>query len=203
MCEPFVTRQISIDSPILSKQTWACPRQHLQQLLWCVVSVRLNLPEVEERKLCPLSYYANCVSTTLTILILHNVESVYFFYSNPVFTRAGALALHDVILVFFCKLEMSFTLTWMRILSSPSIQITHVFAPEKHTFSSCVVILWAFSCESYTDMLLIIQKYETGFLVLRFLYIASKCGQMDVCVFIWSVFFSSNVSRMTKYCRDN
>ena len=30
------------------------------------------------------SYYANCVSTTLTVLILHNVESVYFFYSNPV-----------------------------------------------------------------------------------------------------------------------
>jgi hypothetical protein len=25
------------------------------------------------------------VSTTLTVLILHNVESVYFFYSNPVF----------------------------------------------------------------------------------------------------------------------
>ena len=38
------------DSLILSKQTWAYPRQHLQQLLWCVVSVRLNLPEVEERK---------------------------------------------------------------------------------------------------------------------------------------------------------
>ena len=72
------------DSLILSKQTWAYPRQHLQQLLWCVVSVRLNLPEVEERKLCALRYYANCVSTTLTDLILHNVESVYFFYSNPV-----------------------------------------------------------------------------------------------------------------------
>jgi hypothetical protein len=40
------------DSLILSKQTWAYPRQHLQQLLWCVVSVRLNSPEVEERKLC-------------------------------------------------------------------------------------------------------------------------------------------------------
>ena len=40
------------DSLILSKQTWAYPRQHLQQLLWCFVSVRLNLPEVEERKLC-------------------------------------------------------------------------------------------------------------------------------------------------------
>jgi hypothetical protein len=39
------------DSLILSKQTWLYPRQHLQQLLWCVVSVRLNLPEVEERKL--------------------------------------------------------------------------------------------------------------------------------------------------------
>ena len=72
------------DSLILSKQTWAYPRQHLQQLLWCVVSVHLNLPEVEERKLCPLHYYANCVSTTLTVFILHNVESVCFFYSNPV-----------------------------------------------------------------------------------------------------------------------
>ena len=26
----------------------------------------------------------NCVTTALTVLILHNVESVYFFYSNPV-----------------------------------------------------------------------------------------------------------------------
>jgi len=33
----------------------------------------------------PLGYYANCVSTTLTVLILHNVESVYFFYSNLVY----------------------------------------------------------------------------------------------------------------------
>jgi len=32
----------------------------------------------------PLRYYANCVSTMLTVLILHNVESVYFFYSNSV-----------------------------------------------------------------------------------------------------------------------
>ena len=49
------------DSLILSKQTWAYPHQHLQQLLWCIVSVRLNLPEVEEWKHCPLRYYANCV----------------------------------------------------------------------------------------------------------------------------------------------
>jgi hypothetical protein len=33
----------------------------------------------------PPRYYANCVSTTLTVLIVHNVESVYFFYSNPVY----------------------------------------------------------------------------------------------------------------------
>jgi hypothetical protein len=32
----------------------------------------------------PPRYYANCVSTTLTISILHNIESVYFFYNNPV-----------------------------------------------------------------------------------------------------------------------
>ena len=73
------------DSLILSTQTWAYPRQHLQQLLWCVVSVCLNLPEVHERKLYPLRYYANCVSTMLTVLILHNVESICFFCSNPVY----------------------------------------------------------------------------------------------------------------------
>ena len=33
----------------------------------------------------PPRYYANCVSTTLTVLGLRNVESVYFFYSNPVY----------------------------------------------------------------------------------------------------------------------
>jgi hypothetical protein len=33
----------------------------------------------------PPHYYANCVSTTLTVLILHNVESVYFFYSNTLY----------------------------------------------------------------------------------------------------------------------
>jgi hypothetical protein len=33
----------------------------------------------------PLRYYANCVSTTLTVLILHNFESVCFFYGNPVY----------------------------------------------------------------------------------------------------------------------
>jgi hypothetical protein len=36
----------------------------------------------------PLRYYANCVSTTLTVLILHNAESVYFFYSNPVYLHS-------------------------------------------------------------------------------------------------------------------
>jgi hypothetical protein len=32
----------------------------------------------------PPRHYANCVSTTLMVLIPHNVESVYFFYSNPI-----------------------------------------------------------------------------------------------------------------------
>ena len=80
------------DSLILSKHTWAYPRQHFQQLLWCVVSVRLKLPEVEERKLCPLRYYANCVSTTLKVLILHNVESVCFFCSNLALLFTSSLA---------------------------------------------------------------------------------------------------------------
>ena len=59
-----------------------------------------------------------------------------------------------------------------------------VYSRETHMFSTCVVILWAFSCESYTDTFLMVQKHETGFLVLRFLYITSKCGQMNVCIFI-------------------
>ena len=33
----------------------------------------------------PLRYCANCVSTTVKVLAVRNVESVYFFYSNPVF----------------------------------------------------------------------------------------------------------------------
>ena len=61
--------------------------------MWCVVSVRLNLPEVEERKLCPLRHYASCVSTTLTVLTLHNVESVYFSYSNSVYLPVTRLKL--------------------------------------------------------------------------------------------------------------
>jgi hypothetical protein len=36
-------------------------------------------------KIYSLRDYANCVSSTLMVLILHNVENVYFFYSNPVF----------------------------------------------------------------------------------------------------------------------
>ena len=72
------------DSLILSKQTWAYPRQHLQQLLWCVVSVSLNLPEVGERKLCLWYNLTRRNHKELSLDLLHNVESVYFFYSNPV-----------------------------------------------------------------------------------------------------------------------
>jgi hypothetical protein len=42
---------------------------------------------LEKKFIFPPRYYANCVSTTLTVLILHSVESVYFFYSNPVHHR--------------------------------------------------------------------------------------------------------------------
>jgi hypothetical protein len=34
----------------------------------------------------PPRYYANCVSITLTVSILHNIESVHFLYSNPVYS---------------------------------------------------------------------------------------------------------------------
>ena len=79
------------DSLILSKQTWAHPRQHLQQLLWCIISVRLNLPEVEERKLCLWYTPTRRNHKELSLDLLHNVQSVYFFYSNPVYQYNGLL----------------------------------------------------------------------------------------------------------------
>jgi hypothetical protein len=73
------------DSLILSKQTWAYPRQHLQHLLWCqgrwrgvdvmkeCLESNFHLSSALLRKLCV--HYANGFD---------NIESVYFFYSNPV-----------------------------------------------------------------------------------------------------------------------
>jgi hypothetical protein len=73
------------DSLILSKQTWAYPRQHSQQMLWCpgrwrgadvtkeCLETNFHLSSSLLRELCV--HYANSFD---------NVESVYFFYSNPV-----------------------------------------------------------------------------------------------------------------------
>jgi hypothetical protein len=49
-----------------------------------VTSAPRQCPSHHWFKIFSLHYYANCVSTTLIVLILHNVESFYFFYSNPV-----------------------------------------------------------------------------------------------------------------------
>jgi hypothetical protein len=74
------------DSTILSKQTWAYPRQHLQQLLWCQGRWR----DADVTKAClETNFYLS--STLLRKVCVHyangfdNVESVHFFYSNPVF----------------------------------------------------------------------------------------------------------------------
>jgi hypothetical protein len=50
-----------------------------------VTSAPRQRPWHHRSKIFSLRYYANCVSTALTVLILHNVESVCFFYSNPVY----------------------------------------------------------------------------------------------------------------------
>jgi hypothetical protein len=57
------------------------------KLLMILPKYLQNTKECLEKKtfIFPPRYYANCVSTTLTVLKLHNVESVYFFYSNPVY----------------------------------------------------------------------------------------------------------------------
>jgi hypothetical protein len=73
-------------SLILSKQTWAYPRQHLQQLLWLQGRWR----DADVTKEClETNFYLS--STLLCELCVHyangfdKVESVYSFYSNPVY----------------------------------------------------------------------------------------------------------------------
>jgi hypothetical protein len=68
------------DSLILSKQTWAYPRQHLRE--------RWRGTDVTKEYLETIFYLS---STLLCKLCFHyangfdNGESVYFFYSNPVY----------------------------------------------------------------------------------------------------------------------
>jgi hypothetical protein len=96
MCEPFSHDRYQYDSPILSKQTRAYPRQQFQQLLWCVVSVRLNLQEVEERKIglwftptrrnhkeLSLDYYITLKVSISFIVTLYN--KIKYIYVNITF----------------------------------------------------------------------------------------------------------------------
>jgi hypothetical protein len=75
------------DSLILSKQTWAYPHHHLQQLLCCQGRWR----GADVMKEC-LKTKFHLSSTLVSKLCVHcangfdNVESVYFLYSNPEFT---------------------------------------------------------------------------------------------------------------------
>jgi hypothetical protein len=88
----FLHDRYQYDSLILSKQTWAYPRQHLRQLLWCQGRWR----DADVTKEC-LETNFHLSSTLLSKLCVHfangfnNVESLYFFYSNPVYPMFPAL----------------------------------------------------------------------------------------------------------------
>jgi hypothetical protein len=73
------------DSLILSKQALSTHETAVVLLQWCKGRRRGAdvTKECLEKKISSF-LYANYVSTTLTVLILNNVESVYFFYSKPV-----------------------------------------------------------------------------------------------------------------------
>jgi hypothetical protein len=66
-----------------------------------VTSAPRQRPRHHWSKIFSLRHYANCASTTLTVLILHNVESVYFVYGNPVYLQQGQTA--DVICLSFVR----------------------------------------------------------------------------------------------------
>jgi hypothetical protein len=57
---------------------------YLNQIINDLAKILTKYERMPGKKIFPPRYYANCAPTTLTISILHNIESVYFFYSNPV-----------------------------------------------------------------------------------------------------------------------
>ena len=85
MCEPFVTRQISIrqSNSVQTDLSISSSTLATAVVMHCFSSFKPT--GSGGTKNLSSTYYANSVSTTLTVLILHNVESVYFFYSNPVY----------------------------------------------------------------------------------------------------------------------
>jgi hypothetical protein len=94
MYKLFVTRQIPIRSLILSKQTWAYFRHHLQQLLWC--QGHCHGADVTKEYLETNFYLSSTLLCKLCVNNangFNNVGSVYFFYSNPVFISSLLLSL--------------------------------------------------------------------------------------------------------------
>jgi hypothetical protein len=75
MCEPFVTRQISHEHILVNTCNSCCDVKGDD----VVVTSQMNA--WKQVFMFPLRYYANCISTTLTVLI---ALKVYFFYSNSV-----------------------------------------------------------------------------------------------------------------------
>ena len=101
---------------------------------------------MEEWKLLSLRYYADCVSTTLTVLILHNVESVHFFYSNPIYGRAREATDENIIgrMRFVCWITKARdTLPEsVIIIAIPREQLLRERASLlRHTYTACLVIL--------------------------------------------------------------
>ena len=79
----------------------------------------------------PLCYYTNCVSTTQTVLILRNVESVYFFYSNSVL-KTLPVAFVRAISSFFWGGGSIFATNIISVLEFSSIYVFAVdFADKK------------------------------------------------------------------------
>jgi hypothetical protein len=70
-----------------------------------------------------LRYYAYCVSTCLTVLVLYNVESVYFLYSNPVLILGIKLyAVENIAKFSLCLIST----TPCRLLGELTVYIGHI-----------------------------------------------------------------------------
>jgi hypothetical protein len=93
-CESLLSHdRYQYDSLILSKQTWAYPVNSCNNCcdVKCADVVLTSRKNAwKQIFIFPVHNYANCVSTTLTVLITLKVS--YLFYSDPVLSPVACLA---------------------------------------------------------------------------------------------------------------
>jgi hypothetical protein len=129
------------DNLILSKQTWAYPRQHLQHLLWC--QGRWRGVDLTKENLETNFHLCSMLLSKLRVQYdngFDNVESVYFFYSNPVLASPKEL----------CPLRAGQLHSQLRVQNTRSLKVPYRQYCDLLTFQvASAMLVWT---EVFWDM---------------------------------------------------